>query len=220
MRARGRDRAQRRLDPLTAARRRHLGELPRGSRRPLDHDRGLLGAAPGRRRPRRRAHADRRRVHPRAGRDRARPGVHAPVAGAVRPVVVGPRPRAAHRDRAAAGALPAQRLRLRLLGAPDDRRAVGRQSAPARPARCRSGSTSSNRCPARCARPMREPARRRALAAGRRARRLDRVLRALRTSPDRARCAGSRAPGPRAGSSGARRPTARGAGSSRPGSTR
>ena len=47
-----RDRALGRLDPLPAAPRRHLGQLPRRSRGPVHHDRGLLGAAPGRRLPR------------------------------------------------------------------------------------------------------------------------------------------------------------------------
>ena len=42
--------------------------------------------------------------------------------------------RAAGGDRAAAGVVPPQRLRLRLLGAPDDRGAVGRQSPPPVPA--------------------------------------------------------------------------------------
>ncbi len=65
---RGRDRAQHGLDPLSAARRRDLGELPRGAGRPLDDDRGLLGAAARRRRARRGAHADRGGVHPRPGR--------------------------------------------------------------------------------------------------------------------------------------------------------
>ena len=42
--ARG-DRARGELDPLAAARRRQLGQLLRRARRPLDHDRGLRGAA-------------------------------------------------------------------------------------------------------------------------------------------------------------------------------
>ena len=44
-----RDRALGGVDPLPAARRRHVGELPRRPRRSVDDDRGLLGAAPGRR---------------------------------------------------------------------------------------------------------------------------------------------------------------------------
>ena len=66
------------------------------------------------------------------GGHRARARVHAPVAGAVRAVVVGARSR---RCRRRSMLLPvvgaAERLRLRLLGAPDDRGAVDRQSAPA-----------------------------------------------------------------------------------------
>ncbi len=65
------------------------------------------------------------------GRPRARARVHAPVAGAVRAVVVGSGAGAAAGDRPAALVGAAERLRLRLLGAPDDRRAVARQSPPA-----------------------------------------------------------------------------------------
>ncbi len=43
------DRALGCLDPLPAARRRHVDQLLRRPGRPLDDDRGLLGAAPGRR---------------------------------------------------------------------------------------------------------------------------------------------------------------------------
>ena len=69
-------------------------------------------------------------------------------------------PVAADRDRAAAGPLPSQRLRLRVLGTTDDRGAVGRQSPPSvppaalRPRRARTA-----------ARPARAPASRRARSA-------------------------------------------------------
>ena len=75
-----------------------------------------------------------------AWRKRAR--VHAPVARAVRPVVVGGRPGAAAGDRPAALVVSAEHLRLRLLGAPDDRRAVAGENPPARRASCRSTWTS------------------------------------------------------------------------------
>ena len=42
------------VDPLAAARRRHVGHVPRRARRPLHHGRGLRRAAPGRRSGRRR----------------------------------------------------------------------------------------------------------------------------------------------------------------------
>ena len=61
-----------------------------------------------------------------AGRHRARARVHARLARAVRPVVVGSGAGAAAGDRAAALVGGAEHLRLRLLGAPDDRGAVAR----------------------------------------------------------------------------------------------
>ena len=137
-----RDRALGGVDPLPAARRRDVGQLPRRSRRAVDDDRGLLGAAPGGRSARRRAHARGGALHPRRRRPRARARVHARVARAVRPVVVGARAGAAAGDRPAALVGAAERLRLRLLGAPDDRGAVARQSPPSRASRCRSTSTS------------------------------------------------------------------------------
>ena len=78
------------LDPLPAARRRHLGHLPRRPGRPVDHRRGVRRAAAGRR------HARRRRTWPRPAasiraqrRPRGQPGVHPHLAGAVRRVVLG-----------------------------------------------------------------------------------------------------------------------------------
>ena len=53
-------RPQRGVDPLEAARRRHVGDVPRRARRPVDDRRGVRRAAPRRRRRRRPAHAPRR----------------------------------------------------------------------------------------------------------------------------------------------------------------
>ncbi len=61
------------------------------------------------------------RVHPDQRRDRGQPGIHPPVAGAVRRMVVGRPARDAARDHPAAQMGPAERLRLGLLG-PADRR--------------------------------------------------------------------------------------------------
>ena len=72
------------------------------------------------------------------GRARARARVHPPVARAVRPVVVGSRAGAAAGDHPAALVGAAERLRLRLLGAPDDRGACRSSKPTARCARCRS----------------------------------------------------------------------------------
>ena len=130
----GRPRAGRPLDPLPAARRRHLGQLRRRPGRPVDDDRGLRRAAAGRRRRRRAAPARGPRVHPGQRRHRGQPGVHPHLAGAVRRVVLG---RAAGD---AAGADPAavvgaaQRLRLGLLGPPDRRADHGRGHAAPGPA--------------------------------------------------------------------------------------
>ena len=64
--------------------------------------------------------------------------VHAHLAGALRAVAVGATPRAAARGDPAAVVVPAQHLRLRVLGAPDDRAAHGGGvAAPAALARLR-----------------------------------------------------------------------------------
>ena len=68
--------------------------------------------------------------------------LHPHLAGAVRAVVVGRRARAAARADLPAAVVPAEHLRLRLLGAPDDRRAHDRPRRSAPSARCRSASTS------------------------------------------------------------------------------
>ena len=72
------------VDPLAAARRRHLGHVPRRARRPVDHGRGLRRAAPGRRPGRRRPHGEGGRVRPRCRRPRAGPGLHPDLARARR----------------------------------------------------------------------------------------------------------------------------------------
>ncbi len=87
---------------------------------------------------RRRAHGAGGRVHPRRRRRRGDAGVHAHVAVAARPLVVGRRADAAARADPAAAAGAALGLLVRLLGAPDDRRALGRDRARAR--RAPSGS--------------------------------------------------------------------------------
>ena len=149
-----------------------------------------------------------------AGRARAGPRVHAPVAGAVRAVVLGSRAGAAPRDHPAALLGAAQRVRLRLLGAPDDRRAA---ASSKRTGRCvRWASTWSELiAPGASAEDPPAPSARARLL--RRARPGDPRLRAPAAG---ARCGGWRWSGPNTGSCAARRPTARGAGSSRRGSTR
>ena len=124
----GRPRAGRPLDPLAAARRRHLGQLLRRPGRPVHDDRGLRRAAAGRRRRRRRRTCKLApRVHPGRRRHRGEPGVHPDLAGAVRRVVLGRPARDAARADPAAEVVPAQRLRLGLLGPPDRRADHGRR---------------------------------------------------------------------------------------------
>ena len=110
---------------------------------PVDDDRVLRRAAARRRRPGAAAHA------PRAPSGCAPHGglaagarVHPHLDGAVRRLGLGPGAGAAAGDDPAAAVVPAQRLRLRLLGAADGRRAVGRARVAPGPASCRSRSTS------------------------------------------------------------------------------
>ncbi len=71
------------------------------------------------------AHATRRRARARTRRDRAVARVHAHLVGAVRAVAVGATAGAAARGDPVPVVVPAQRLRLRVVGAPDDRAAHG-----------------------------------------------------------------------------------------------
>ena len=129
----------------------------------------------------------------------ARARVHAPVARAVRAVVLGPRARAAGRDRAAAGV--ASRSTSTTSPAGRARRSwrcrSSKRTAPA--ARCPSTSTSSNRrAPAPAARRARPRASPAAAAAGSRGS----TACCGSTNAGRSRrCAGSRSTAPRAGSS-------------------
>ncbi len=148
-----------------------------------------------------------------AGRPAARARVHARVAGAVRAVAVGAHPGAAAGDRAAALLGAAERLRLRLLGASDDRGAVGRdrRAGPGTTLPFDLGS---------CTAPSRGRRVRLARARVAGSRGLDRMLHAYERRPIWLRCGGWRSRAPSAGSCAARRPMAPGAGSSRRGCTR
>src|SRR5262249_56070282 len=73
------------------------------------------------------------RLDPRPRRRGADSRLHANLVRAARPLVVGRAPGAASRDGLPAELVPAQPLRLRLLGAPDDRRALRRLPLPAEP---------------------------------------------------------------------------------------
>ena len=133
------DRGDRALDPLEAARRRHLGDLLRRPRRPLDHGRGVRRAAARGRSGRRRAHA---RARPRSSATAAASSARASSRAcgcrcsrlwswdevpAIPPELILLPPRA-----------PLSHLLVRLLGAADDRGAR-RSCSALRPAtRCRS----------------------------------------------------------------------------------
>ena len=154
-----------------------------------------------------------RRIRPRRRRPAARARLHPHLDGAVRRLAVGPGAGAAAGADPAAGLVSAERLRLRLLGAADGRRAVGRAlAAPGAAAAVH----------ARRARRLRALV----AAVGRLARSavrlvaLDRVLQSLRAAPAGAAAQARAVAVPSAGSSTARRPTAAGAGSSLRGSTR
>ena len=114
----------------------------------------------------------------------------------------------------AAAVVPAEHLRLRLLGAADDRRAVARESTPA-------GASAAVR-PRRAATAARPAGRARRAVAARWAGCRSAGPRAARLrAPAAAAAAAARAGrAPSAGSCAARRPTARGAASSRRGCTR
>ena len=146
------------------------------------------------------------------GRAREGTGVHAHLAGAVRRVAVGARARAAARDDAAP-LLGSRSTPTTSRAGPARRSSRCRWcSRSSRSVPCRSGSTS---CPARTVVAASGEVAARAAAAGPRP-----VPPRVRAAPTAARRASRRWRAPSAGSSTARRPTARGAGSSRRGSTR
>ena len=119
------------LDPVEAVRRRGLVVPLRRTLRPVPDRRGLRGAAPRRRRHRRRAHAPGGGVRARPRRAGARARVHAALVGPVRRVVVAGVARHSPRTDPPAPLDPAEHLRLRLLGASDDRSAHDREHLPA-----------------------------------------------------------------------------------------
>ena len=123
-------RCERGVDPEPPAARRVVGDLLRRARRPLDLGRGLRRAATRGRPSGRRAHAQRLGIRPGGGRRRRQPGLHADVAFAPRPLVVGRGADAASRADPPPGAGAALDLLLRLLGPSDDRGALDRDSAP------------------------------------------------------------------------------------------
>ena len=200
------------VDPLPAARRRHLGDVRRRARRPVHHGRGLGRAAAGRRPGRGPAHA---RARP--GSPGRRGGVAATrvftriwlslvglwswddVPTIPPEIVLLPRVGAA------------EHLRLGLLGPADDRAARGRVE----PAAGVPGAVRHRRARRRPA-----PAHRPAVRLGPRVRRAGQGAQGVRAAPGRARCARTRYARPSAGSSTGRRPTGPGAASSRRGSTR
>ena len=142
-------RRHRALDPVQAAPGRHLGQLLRRPRRPVHHRRGLRGAAAGRRPGGRAAHGRRPVLDPGPRRRGSHPGVHPALAGPVRPVVVGRPARHPARADLPAVLVPAQHLRLGLLGPADHRRAGRRPVVPAVPAAAVHHRRAEDRRPAR-----------------------------------------------------------------------
>ena len=198
------------LDPVAAARRRHLGDVLRRPARTVHHDRGVRRAAAGRRPRRRRAHAPRRRLRPGARRHRGQPRLHPDLAGAVRAVVVGRPARHAARADVPAEPGPAERVRLGVLGAADDRPADDPRLAASRPAPAvRPGRAARRRAPR--AGPPR--------AGAGCSTRSTAPCTCTRSGPC-GRCGAPRCAAPPSGSSRGRRPTAAGAASSRRGCTR
>ena len=101
------------LDPLPAAHRRHLGDVPRRPGRPsttIEAYVALRLAGD----PVDAAHMQQAAAFVRdAGGIEARPGLHPDLAGAVRPVALGDAAHAAAGDRSSSRRVPAERLRLR-----------------------------------------------------------------------------------------------------------
>ena len=203
-----------RVDPLAAARGRHLGQLLRRPRRPVHHGRGLRRAQAGGRRPGRGAHAARRRLDHRPGRRHRDQGLHPDLAGAVRALVVGRPAGDPAGDHLPAVLVPAQHLRLGLLGPADGRRARGGRLLQAE----QPAAVPDRRAVRRGARQAPQGAAERRLVGGVQQPRQG-------AAQDRAEAAEEAPGGPRGaaastGSSPARRPTAAGAASSRRGCTR
>ena len=143
---RDRDRGGGPLDPVPATRRRHLGHLPRRAGRPVHHRRGVGRAAPGRRRGRRTAHGPGGDVRPRPRRAGVHPGVHPDLARAVRRLVLGRPAGAAAGAHLPAEVVPAQRVRLGLLGPADGGAAHDRvEPAPGPPASVHRGQSAHRR---------------------------------------------------------------------------
>jgi hypothetical protein len=114
------------------ARRRHLGQLLRRPAGSLDHHRGLRGAPAGRRPvPTPPTCAAPRPTSVGPG-DRGQQGLHPDLAGPLRQVAVGRASRHAPRAHAAPAVDPPQHLRLRLLGPPDGGGPHRDQRPPAR----------------------------------------------------------------------------------------
>ena len=161
------------------------------------------------------AHGAGLRLGPRAGRHRRQPGLHPDLAGPLRLVEVGRPARTAAGDHLLPQVVPAQHLRLRLLGAADDRAADRRLREAPRAAR----ALRPRRAAHRPARPEPAAARSPPWRAGT-ASSSGSTRRCTSTARSRrAGCAGPRCAAPPAGSSSARRTTAAGAASSRPPST-
>ncbi|TMK87336.1 MAG: hypothetical protein E6G44_00340 [Actinobacteria bacterium] len=122
------------MDPVPATRGRDVGQLLRRAAGPVHDHRGLRGPPAGRRPRRRRPHAPGCRLRPRVRRARTGSGLHPPVVLVVRVVVVGPGAGPAARGDLPSPVVPAEHLRLRLLGPPDARGAHRRRGASSGPA--------------------------------------------------------------------------------------
>gem|GEM_PF-4016731 len=109
----------RHVDPRRPTPRRDVGHLPRRALGPVDHHRGLRGAAPGRRRPPVTTHGPGGTVGAVPRRDRRQPGLHPHLDGHPRPVGLGRPAGPSSRDPVSPLVGPPQHLRLRLLGPPD-----------------------------------------------------------------------------------------------------